>query len=62
MEKSNLSAREIEALTFVYTPDVPADARGGSRRGTWPRARPATVGWTAALAVLAALAWVMFSR
>jgi hypothetical protein len=62
MEKTTLKASEIEALTFVFTPDAPPQAGGGFRRDGRLRARPAAVGLTAAVAVLAALAWLMFSR
>jgi len=60
MEKASLKAREIEALTFTFTPETTADG-GGIRRRRWLRARPAAVGLTAAV-VLAALAWAMFFR
>jgi hypothetical protein len=62
MEKTSLKAREIEALTFVFTPEATAGAGRDLRRRRWLRARPATVGLTAAVVVLAALAWAMFFR
>ena len=63
MEKTSLKAREIEALTFEFTDDdEPSRAAGGdSSRGRWFGKRPATVGLTAAVVLIAALAWVMFS-
>jgi len=62
MEKTSLKAREIEALTFLFTPDAATDVAGDSRQGWRLRARPAAVGLTAAFVVLAALAWTMFFR
>jgi len=61
MGKTSLKARDIEALTFLYTSDVRTGAGGGSRRGSWFRARPAAFGLTAALVAIAALAWIMFA-
>jgi len=67
MGKTSLKAREVEALTYMFTTEAPSasdaatGAGSGSRRRSWFRARPITVGLTAALVVIAALAWVMFS-
>jgi hypothetical protein len=62
MDKSTPKAREIEALTFMFTPDAPRRAAAStSVRGGWFRRRPATVGLTAALVVMGALAWVIYS-
>jgi hypothetical protein len=60
MEKSTLKAREIEALTFVYTNSAPSPAGGNhSGRARRLRGRPATVGVTAMLVAIATLVWVM---
>jgi len=62
MGKTSLKARDVEALTFDATaPDAPAGAGSGPRRGSWFRARPVRIGLTAALVVIAVLAWAMFS-
>jgi hypothetical protein len=61
MEKSTLKAREIEALTFLYTASAPAPPGGNnSGRGRRLRGLPATVGLTAAFVAIATLAWVMW--
>ena len=60
MNSSPLSAREIEALTFVYTPtprserDLSPEAGGAGRS----MARP-LVGAAVALVVFVALAWIL---
>jgi hypothetical protein len=60
MEKSTLKAREIEALTFLYTGSATSPAGGNSfSRGRGLRGRPATVALAAAFVAIATLAWVM---
>jgi hypothetical protein len=62
MDKSAPKAREIEALTFMFTPDAPRRAAGNtSMHGGWFRRRPATVGLAAALVVMGALVWLLYS-
>jgi hypothetical protein len=56
MKTSPLSAREVEALTYVYSPEAASSVRSG----WWGRAlrrRSTVVGITLVIAVLAALAW-----
>jgi hypothetical protein len=55
MKKSALSAREVEALTFIYSPGGRSDALGHQRVTPASRVRSATIG-LAVFAVLAALA------
>jgi hypothetical protein len=57
MKTSPLRAREVEALTYVYSPE----AASSGRNRWWGRAlrrRSTVVGITLVIAVLAALAWV----
>jgi len=58
MNTSPFRAREVEALTYVYSPE----AVSSGRSGWWGRAlrRGSTVvGITLVIAVLAALAWTL---
>jgi hypothetical protein len=55
MKKSALSAREVEALTFIYTPGGRSAAAGQQGVAPASRARSVTIG-VVVLAVLAALA------
>jgi hypothetical protein len=58
MKRSPLSAREVEALTYVYSPEAASSRRGG----WWGRAlrrRSTVVGITLAIAVLATLVWTL---
>jgi hypothetical protein len=60
MGKPTLKALEVEALTFIY-PAAASDPAAANRTRLW-RPRPATVGLTVAIVVLAALAWVLLPR
>ena len=55
MKKSALSAREVEALTFIYAPGGRSPAAGQQGVAPASRVRSVTIG-VAVLAVLAALA------
>ena len=55
MKKSALSAREVEALTFIYAPGGSSGAPGHQGAASPSHVRSVTIG-LALLAVLAALA------
>ena len=64
MKSSPLKAREVEALTFIYTPtETPAagDAAPNENATARALARP-LLGAAVALVVFATLAWILTAR
>lgn len=63
MNPSGLSASEIEALTFIYTPTGRSAAAGSQKASAPSRSltRP-VVGTAVALVVFVALAWILTPR
>jgi len=61
MNSSRLSALEVEALTFIYTPPAPAADLEATRRKWVTRAHTGTGAMGLAWVVLAGLAWIEFA-
>lgn len=61
MNSSHLSALEVEALTFIYTPEAPAVDLEALRSKWTARAHTGTGAMGLAWVVLAGLTWLEFA-
>jgi len=61
MHSPRLSALEVEALTFIYTPRAPREDFEATRRKWALRARTGTGAMALAWIVVAGLGWVEFA-